>query len=543
MKQYSITFLLASALTLGSCSDFLDRDPLSQASENTFWQTEADAQTGVNALYPLLPDSRDFWRDCQSDNSLMTNAWGEGGLGYICQGSHNAATGYLSEEWRYGDIRRILYYLDRLKDMDIDEAKKKRFEGEARFILALRYYRMTRHFGDIPLIKEKPIDLDEAALPRSPKQEVLDYALANVNKAIDYLPETYTNDNIGRITKGAALTLKADMYLNMASYAKFHKGQDATELWKEAALAAKQVIDLNLYGLEDDFAYIFKAEANNNNKEVILAFQYKEDEKTHMLPILASPAGTGITGQGWASFCPTRQLVDSYETTEGKTIYESDLYDKNNPWENRDARLKKTFFLPGYECLRPNGSYEPYMPHPAYNKDERINHEGGGITGYMYLKYNDQELEKPSASWTNFSLYRYAEVLLIYAEALNEYDPNNTQIAWAVNQVRKRAELPGVDNLIGNQEAMREKIREERRHEFVAEHKRYFDILRWKIAEKVLNEPGYGINKDENAPIGDYTVEQFLGQNRTFDASKHYLWPIPQSARDKNPNLGQNPNW
>ena len=543
MKQYSITFLLASALTLGSCSDFLDRDPLSQASENTFWQTEADAQTGVSALYPLLPDSRDFWRDCQSDNSLMTNAWGEGGLGYICQGSHNAATGYLSEEWRYGDIRRILYYLDRLKDMDIDEAKKKRFEGEARFILALRYYRMTRHFGDIPLIKEKPIDLDEAALPRSPKQEVLDYALANVNKAIDYLPETYTNDNIGRITKGAALTLKADMYLDMASYAKFHKGQDATELWKEAALAAKQVIDLNLYGLEDDFAYIFKAEANNNNKEVILAFQYKEDEKTHMLPILASPAGTGITGQGWASFCPTRQLVDSYETTEGKTIYESDLYDKNNPWENRDARLKKTFFLPGYECLRPNGSYEPYMPHPAYNKDERINHEGGGITGYMYLKYNDQELEKPSASWTNFSLYRYAEVLLIYAEALNEYDPNNTQIAWAVNQVRKRAELPGVDNLIGNQEAMREKIREERRHEFVAEHKRYFDILRWKIAEKVLNEPGYGINKDENAPIGDYTVEQFLGQNRTFDASKHYLWPIPQSARDKNPNLGQNPNW
>lgn len=543
MKQYSITFLLVSALTFGGCTDFLDRNPLSQASENTFWQTEADAQTGVNALYPLLPDSRDFWRDCQSDNSLMTNAWGENGLGYICQGSHNAATGYLSEEWRYGDIRRILYYLDRLKEMDIDDAKKKRFEGEARFILALRYYRMTRHFGDIPLIKEKPVDLEEAALPRSPKQEVLNYALENINKAIDYLPVTYTNDDIGRITKGAALTLKADMYLDMASFSKFHKGQDAIDLWKESANAAKQVIDLNIYDLENDFAYIFKAEANNNNKEVILAFQYKEDEKTHMLPILASPAGTGITGGGWASFCPTRQLVDSYETTDGKTIYESDLYDKNNPWDNRDARLKKTFFLPGYECLRPNGSYEPYMPHPAYNKDERINHEGGGITGYMYLKYNDQELEKPSASWTNFSLYRYAEVLLIYAEALNEYDPNNTQIAWAVNQVRKRAELPGVDNLMGHQEAMREKIREERRHEFVAEHKRYFDILRWKIAEKVLNEPGYGINKDEKAPIGDYTVEQFLGQNRTFDANKHYLWPIPQSARDKNPNLGQNPNW
>lgn len=543
MKQYSIAFILASALTFGSCSDFLDRDPLSQASENTFWQTEADALAGLNALYPLLPNSRDFWRDCQSDNSLMTNAWGESGLGYICQGSHNAATGYLSEEWKYDYIRRILYFLDRLEGMSIDETSKKRFEGEARFILALRYYRMTRHFGDIPLIKEKPIDLEEAALTRSPKQEVLNYALENVNKAIEYLPETYSGDNTGRITKGAALTLKADMYLDMASYAKFHNNQDGTELWKEAAQTAKQVIDMNLYDLEDDFAYLFKSAANNNNKEVILAYQYKEDEITHMLPILASPAGTGITGQGWASFCPTRQLVDSYEMTDGKTIYESEMYDMNNPWENRDSRLKKTFFLPGYECLRPNGSYEPYMPHPAYNKDERINHEGGGVTGYMYLKYNDQELVKPDASWTNFSLYRYAEVLLIYAEALNEYDPGNAQIAWAVDQVRKRARLPSVSQLTGNQEAMREKIREERRHEFVAEHKRYFDILRWKTAEKVLNEPGYGINKDEKSPIGDYTKEQFLGQNRSFDANKHYLWPIPQSARDKNPNLTQNPNW
>ncbi|MCC8170682.1 MAG: RagB/SusD family nutrient uptake outer membrane protein [Parabacteroides sp.] len=542
MKQY-IVWMLASALIFGGCSDFLDRDPLSQASENTFWQTEADALAGVNALYPLLPDSRDFWRDCQSDNSLMTNAWGESGLGYICQGAHNAATGYLAEEWKYDHIRRILYFLERLEGMHIDAAKKKRFEGEARFILALRYYRMTRHFGDIPLIKEKPVDLDEAALPRSPKQEVLDYAVENINKAIEYLPDSYAGDDIGRITKGAALTLKADMYLDMASYAQFHRGQEATDLWKEAAGAAKSVIDLNLYDLENDFASLFKSPANNNNKEVILAYQYKEDEITHMLPILASPAGTGITGQGWASFCPTRQLIDSYEMTDGKTIYESDLYDKNNPWENRDARLKKTFFLPGYACLRPDGSYEPYMPHPAYNKNERINHEGGGITGYMYLKYNDQELVKPDASWANFSLYRYAEVLLIYAEALNEYEPGNTQIAWAVNRVRKRAGLPGVDRLVGNQEAMREKIREERRHEFVAEHKRYFDILRWKTAEKVLNEPGYGINKDENAPIGDYTQEQFLGQNRSFDANKHYLWPIPQSARDKNPNLTQNPNW
>ena len=543
MKLNKYILLLATVFSFNSCADFLDRDPLSQASENTFWKTEADAEKGLNALYPLLPGQRDFWRDCESDNSLMTNSWGESGLGYICQGIHNASTGYLLEEWVYGDIYRILYFLDKLSSMQIDEEKKQRFEGEARFILALKYYRMTRHFGDIPLIKEKPIELENAALPRSPKQEVLDYAIENVNKAIEYLPDTYSGDDIGRITKGAALTLKADMYLDMASYQKFHYGQDATNLWKEASDAAQKVIDSNLYALEEDFAYIFTAEANNNNKEVILAHQYLEDELTHMLPILCSPTGTGITGQGWASFCPTRQLVDSYEMIDGNTIYDSPLYDKNNPWENRDLRLKKTFFLPGIDCLRPDGSYSPYMPHPAFNNPERINNEGGGITGYMYLKYNDPELEKPDASWTNFSLYRYAEVLLIQAEALNEYDPGNSKIAENVNLIRSRAGLPDVTKHLGNQEKMREIIREERRHEFVAEHKRYFDILRWKIAEDVLNEPGYGINKDENSAIGDYTQEKFLGQERTFDPQKHYLWPIPQSARDKNPNLSQNPNW
>lgn len=543
MKQYSIYILLAAALSLNSCSDFLDRDPLSQGSESTFWKTEADAEKGVNALYPLLPGERDFWRDCESDNSLMTNSWGEGGLGYICQGLQNASTGYLKEEWKYDDLYRILYFLDKLNGMTIDDTKKQRFEGEARFILALKYYRMTRHFGDIPLIKEKPIELDKANLSRTSRAEVLDYTLENINKAIEYLPESYSGNNTGRITKGAALTLKADIYLDMASYKKFHHNEDAAALWKEAADAAQKVIDLNLYDLEDDFAYLFKADANNNNKEVILAKQYKEDEITHMLPILCSPTGVGVTGQGWASFCPTRQLVDSYLMTDGKSIFDSPLYDMNDPWENRDARLKKTFFLPGYECLRPNGKYEPYMPHPAYSKPECMNTEGGGITGYMYLKYNDLQLSKPGDSWTNYSLYRYAEVLLIQAEALNEYDPGNAKIAENVNRIRQRANLPSIEKELGNQEKVRQIIREERQHEFVGEHKRYFDILRWKIAEKVLNEPGYGINKDETSAIGDYTQDKFLGQNRTFDPGKHYLWPIPQHARDNNPNLTQNPNW
>lgn len=107
-------------------------------------------------------------------------------------------------------------------------------------------------------------------MPRSPKQEVLDYAIENVDKAIEYLPETYSGDDVGRITKGAALMLKADMYLDMASYKKFHKGEEAKELWKEAASLAKKVIDLNLYGLENDLPFCSKLQPTIIIKKLFL---------------------------------------------------------------------------------------------------------------------------------------------------------------------------------------------------------------------------------------------------------------------------------
>lgn len=531
-------YTLFSLLLLSGCADFLDRDPLAEGSESSFWKTEKDAETALNALYPLLPGVRDFWRDCNSDNSVMTNAWGEAGIGYIAQGIHNSSTGYLKEEWVYDDIHRVLYFLDKLKDFDFSESRKERFEGEARFILGLQYYRLTRHWGDVPLIKEKPINLEEAALPRSPKQEVLDYAIENINKAIEFLPVSYEGGDIGRITKGAALTLKADLYADMASYKQFHNNSDASELWKIAAKAAEDVIDLNIYSLENDFSLMFLEKGNNANSEVILAHQYKEDERTHMTAVLAAPGGgIGLTGSGWGAFGPTRQLIDSYEMVDGKSIKESSLYDENDPWENRDTRLKKTFILPNtIDYLFSDGTYRPFEPHGI------IGNESAGKTGFMYMKYNDLNHPKPYSSWVNWSIYRYAEVLLLSAEALNEIDPSNPDIINRVNLVRNRSGLPNSSITIGDKENMRNAIRVERQHEFVAEHKRYFDILRWKIAEIVLNEPGYGMNLDADTPTGDYSVEQILGEKRIF-SQQMYLWPIPDNAMDNNPNLTQNKGW
>lgn len=543
MKKYYSFLMILPLIFLSACSDFLDRDPLDQASENTFWNTVADAQKGVNAVYSTLPNSRDFWRDCNSDNSVMTNAWGEGGMGYISMGSQAATDGYIGEEWSYDKIRIALYFINKLKDMNIDEAAKKRFDAEARFILGLRYFRMAQLFGDLPLIKEEPITLEESALPRSPKQDVLNYALENADVAVANLPESYSGEDNGRITKGAALMLRANINLYMASYKKFHSGQDDATLWKKAADDAEQVTKLG-YNLESDYAFLFKHESNNANKEVILAYQYVQDKIVNFLPVLASPSGTGITGSGWASFCPTRDLVDSYECLDGKSIKESPTYDKNDPWKNRDKRLTQTFMLPGVPVLRPSNTYTPYQPHPSYNMPERMNNEGGGLTGFMYLKFNEPTFPKPDQSYTNWPIYRYAETLLIIAEALNESDPSNQKIIAALNQVRSRSGLPGVDGLMGNQAQLRELIRQERRHEFVAEHKRYFDILRWKTAEFVLSAPAYGINSNVSDPVGDWTKPMFKAQDRVFNPAKHYLWPVPQAAINKNPNLlPQNPNW
>ncbi|WP_316835414.1 RagB/SusD family nutrient uptake outer membrane protein [Pedobacter nutrimenti] len=545
MKTRYIILLLAAALTIGSCKkDLLNTTPLAQSSDATFWKTADDAQTGLNAVYSTLPDSRDFWRDCHSDNSVMTNAWGEGGMGYISMGTYSATDTYIQEEWNYNALRIALNYIDKLNAMSIDAAVKKSFDAQARFILALRYFRMAQLFGDLPLIKEKPVSLEESNLKRSPKQEVLNYVLQNVEIAIAGLPasNSVASDN-GHITKAAALMLRANVYLYMASMKKFHDGQDDPELWTEAAKSATEVTTMG-FDLENNYAYLFTKEANNNSKEVILAYQYVQNKLTEFLAVLASPTGVGVTGEGWASFCPTRDLIDSYQCKDGKSIKVSSLYNMNKPYENRDLRLKMTFMLPGVPILRPDGSNTAYQPHPFYDMPERMNNEGGGLTGYMYLKFNDLTNPKPEEGWTNWPIYRYAENLLILAEALNESSPADPKIVWAMNKVRTRAGLPGVDALQGNQSAMREAIREERRHEFVAEHKRYFDILRWKIAEDVLSKPAYGINSNVNDPIGDWTKPMFKAQDRVFNPSKNYTWPVPQAFIDRNRNLlPQNNGW
>ncbi|RKE57301.1 RagB/SusD family nutrient uptake outer membrane protein [Sphingobacterium detergens] len=544
-----LIYIYGTIVLFTACNKRLDLDPLSNASEATYFRNPEEAGVGLNAVYATLPGERDFWKDCSSDNSIMTNAWGEGGLGFINQGSQQASDTYLREEYvgAYGNIRRALYYLTKLTPIDFgaNAALKTRYEAEARFVLAMWYFRLVEHFGDVPLIVEQPVLLDESKIPRSPKQQVLEYALQCVNFSAANLPTSYSGSDNGRITKAAALMLRANIYLYMASWEKFHNNNNNVEYWQNAANAADSVVALNQYTLVANYASQFTAAANNANSEIILARQYVKDLVTHMLPTLASPGGVGAIGGGWAAFCPTRDLIDSYECTDGRSIRTSPLYNVNRPYENRDRRLTQTFMLPGIPVKRPDGSMTPFSPHPSSGMPERIGNEGGGgKTGYMYLKFNDLETITPERSFINWPIYRYAETLLILAEALNEANPGDARIKTSLDLVRQRAGLPVVDpSIITNQDAVRNIIRNERRHEFVAEHKRYFDILRWKIAEDVLNTPAFGINSNVSDPTGDYNAPKILAQQRKFTAPLMYLWPIPQSVIDANNLIIQNAGW
>lgn len=553
-----IIYILSIIIIASGCSDFLDVDPLHTPDENTFWKTESDAQTALNQLYNYLPHTRRWWTECYSDNAIMTNAWGERGLGEIKQGGLAPTTGHIQagyhwSEWRYDHIRQILYYLQNLEKVEFESDEvMKRMEGEARFILAMKYYRMTRLWGDLPLIKEQVVSIEESEeLTRSSQKEVVSYIFENINKAVEYLPAS--QDKSGKIFKDAALMLKADVAIWAASWSKFH-GKSISDipedqLWNMAVEACQEIIDSQRYELYPDLVTLFQSSTNNSDSETILARQYVEDEITNLINLLGVPGGVSLRGGGWASFSAPRNLVDTYECTDGESIFDSPLYQINDPWKNRDKRLTSWFLLPGYPVLRQDGSYTPFQSHPSYPNLEAIGGEGGGgRSGYWGIKYVEMDTYVRN-SYQNWIIYRFGETLLFLAEALNETNPNDSRIADALNAIRDRAGLPNVNGLLGDQNALRELIRHERRVELVNEEKRYYDLLRWKEAEDAMNPAGnvlYGINlteEDYNERLGDWTVDKVVAEPIKFDASKNYLWPVPQDVIDRNSKISQNPNY
>ena len=299
-------------------------------------------------------------------------------------------------------------------------------------------------------------------------------------------------------------------------------------------------MDLGVYSLFPSYQDMFRM-SNEYNAEIILDREYVEADPNQTIGLMVlAPEST--PGGGWSSVNITQSLVDAYEMANGKTIDDpASGYDIDHPFVNRDPRLLQTVIIPGAEYA--GIIFNPMDPNsldywPTYNYT--------GYVGRKYIHYKSDFSDLYKAG-LNIPLIRYAEVLLTYAEAKIESNSIDNTVYDAIDEVRLRAGLPAVDQAkYATQAQLRDLIRRERRVELAMEGLRWYDIQRWKIGNEVMNGPVYGLrfsNIDANGNVTYTSTEHAKIEDRVFDPSKNYLWPVPQGQLDLGKNLSQNPNY
>lgn len=526
MKKYY--YSLFSLLFLASCSsDFLDTTPNDALSPSTFWKTEKDAKLALTGCYSGFADGFTLmYRDCGSDNAYNNFPWE--GWTAIGNGTLSAADPGNSY-FNYTTIDRCNEFLQNIGNVGLDEQTTAVYAAQARFIRAFKYFELTTNYGAVPLVTTTLANPEAAKLPRNSAEEVGAFIISELKAIINILPTEYPGAEYGKATKGAAQALLMRFYL--------YKGQ-----YQDALTTAKSITGYSLYSSYKD---LFNAE-NEQNSEVILAAQYIPDLYSNDLtPFL--PNGSG----GWSSVVPTQSLVDSYEMADGKTIAEAETageYDPQNPYVNRDPRLRATVIYPGQMWQG-----KPFRSCEAGDDNYYKKADNASKSGYNFRKYIGAYDANPDGDYWNSGgdvyVFRYAEVLLTIAEAKNELGQIDNELYDVIDQVRQRAGMPKTNRSKYNtKETLRALIRNERRVEFAMEGLRRDDIIRWGIASQVMNGDintcKLGTVLDTKQPNGDFNVSLTLApvkiETREFTAPKNNLLPIPQSAIDKNPKLVPN---
>jgi starch-binding outer membrane protein, SusD/RagB family len=502
MKKLTL-YIISSFFLLGCSDDFFDTRPTEKYIEDTFWENKENALAALNGCYTVLRDLNLYGgMGLMAFETLTPNAYNQSnneGFNVIAQGNHDAANSTIINNRynrNYRGIGRVNTLLANIDKINMEESLKSRIKGEAKFLRSLYYFDLANYYGGVPLITAAPDIEAHSNLPRNTKEEVIKQILLDLDEASESLPLKYAATDQGRATKGAALALKARVLL--------YEGR-----WSEAAAAAKAVMDLNQYGLFPNYRGVFMVE-NEGNQEVIFDVQFKTPE-------LANDFDNTL--DLFNKIAPLPDLVHAYRMIDGKSEAESPLYDPSNPYKNKDPRFYATIIYPG-----------------AMFKGKIVKENDYPRTGYgqkKYTVYKDDEAPKQlvsiGRSELNYILLRYADVLLMYAEALNEEVGPNTSIYAALNQIRGRAGMPEVGPGHSKEE-LRAVIRQERRIELAGEGLYYNDIRRWKIAENIMNGPIYNF---KNQRLED----------RSFNPTRDYIWPIPSQAIEQNPALAQNPGF
>lgn len=546
---------------MSACQDALEKLPLDAPSDETFFSNQAELELAINGAYrdlywitggcpyPMILDNTTDLGFLRSDFS---------GMQTFSRGAHTSETGGFSETWdrMYSGINRcnnLLENMERAREV-VSGDFYNRIQAEASFLRAYYYSWLIGLYGDVPYVTVIPESIDEAKVPRAPKDQVIDGIFADLDMAAQILPESWGGSDEGRATKGAALALKARVALLNGRY-------------EVAAETAKAVMDMGVYSLYPDFGALFTY-TGVRSEEVIFDIPFAIG-----FVETAVPREQGSrNASGWSRLVPSQAMIDSYEASDGLPIDESAVYDPANPFENRDPRLDASI-------IRPQSIYAGYVYETHPDSVETTRYVNGvatrvpnqdstnpfaSFTGYLWRKYTS-EADVPdnvANSGLNFILMRYAEVLLVYAEAKIELGQIDQSVLDAINQVRARAygtdpsaltEYPAITTT--GQEELREVIRRERKVELADEGFRLLDIRRWGIAEHVmqgafLGRPRGAYSEMTNVPdINQYGHPEYGASaslyrtvdQRLFNPGRDYLWPLPQKDMDVNDQLQQNP--
>lgn len=425
-------------------------------------------------------------------------------------------------------------------------AEVTRWEYEVRYLRAYFYFELVKRYGGVPLLTEAlPLDYDISTVTRSSLEDCIDFIVSECNDVAQNLPESYSDADLGRATKGAALALKSRVLLyaasdlfNTVSWAGGYSNEDLIampqgnrdERWRLAADAAKAVIDLNNpgYQLANNYGAPFSADGYKNNNEVIFTVRAGPTNNFEMNNISVG------YDKGRSGTTPSQNLVDSYEMKDGSTFDWSNPEHAQNPYANRDDRL-------AYSVVFNNKSFKGRPIEVWEGGKDGYPVPEASRTGYYLQKYVNENLDLVTnkTSVHSWIVFRLAEMYLNYAEALNEVDPGNPDITYYLNLLRQRGGLIDLPATLSQAEA-REKIRNERRVELAFEEHRIWDVRRWMTAPSALGESLKGVNVQKQTD-GSFKYTPVNLENRTF-SDKMYLYPIPQGEVEV-AGLIQNPLW
>lgn len=520
-RYYNIKGLLffAVIITFMGCSEGfdegLDIEPTGAVSETTYWSTVRDAELAVNAVYAEL------------DGTQMVIALdGITDLGYhkysnvptfndVRFGEIDPSNATITGIWNryYSGIRRandVVINIDKVESTEVD--KLARIKAEARFLRAYYYTQLSSLWCNVPLITEV-IDINDQR-PTNSREEIVGFINTELNDIINSnsLPVSYSADDIGRVTQGAALTLKARVAIRNSNF-------------PEARDAAKAVMDLGVYGLYPDYEELFHV-AGQNSQEVIFDRQFAVGGSTY------NAFGYSAASIGGSSTVePMNGLFEKYEYTGP--------VNPDDPFENKDPRWDYIAFYTGQPIG--TGIYNSWPTSPTPDKVSGT--EFSTIHGYNLKKWIDYESFAANSNLgdINMILMRYADVLLMYAESKIELNEIDQSVYDAINAIRQRptVNMPAITTG-KSQVELREIVRDERARELAFEGLRLFDINRWNIGDVKAGLVQGMYYKD--AVSGQWKLMDY-GRIASFNENRDYCWPVPQEEMDINDIITQNPGY